>query len=152
VRRRDALIRLAALAAAGVASVAGWPATAAGFVRRSFTPEPLERTLAALGASGATPSPAISLLLPDVAEDGAAVQMSLTTTLAAVRALVLVRRNRIPLVADIEFPPGTVPFFEARIKMAEDSEVMALIETEDGRWYSAAKQVKVILGGCGGQD
>jgi len=152
VRRRDALIRLAALAAAGVASVAGWPAAAAGFVRRSFTPEPLERTLAALGATHAMPSSAITLLLPDVAEDGAAVQMSLTTTLPAVRASLLVRRNRIPLVADIEFPPGTLPFVEARIKMAEDSEVLALIETEDGRWYSAARQVKVILGGCGGQD
>jgi sulfur-oxidizing protein SoxY len=89
------------------------------------------------------------LQLPDVAEDGSAVQMSLSTTLAARRALILVRKNRIPLVAEFEFPPGTLPFIATRIKMAEDSEVLALVEAE-GRWYSTRREVKVTQGGCGG--
>jgi len=126
-----------------------WPAAAQALIRRSFEPDSLEATLQKLGIAAAEPSNAIQLLLPDVAEDGAAVQMSLSTTLAARRALVLVRRNRIPLVAEFEFAPGTVPFVATRIKMAEDSEVLALFEA-DGRWFSASRQVKVTLGGCGG--
>lgn len=125
------------------------PAVAAGFVRRSFAADPMEKVLVDLGAAAATPSPAINLQLPDVAEDGTAVQMSLATSLPATRALVLVRRNRIPLVAEFEFPPGALPFVATRIKMAEDSEVLALVEA-GGRWYSARRQVRVVLGGCGG--
>jgi len=129
--------------------MASWPALAAGWVRRSFEPDSLETALQKLGVSGAEPSGAIQLLLPDVAEDGAAVQMSLTTSLPGRRALILVRKNRIPLVAEFEFPPGAVPFIATRIKMAEDSEVLALVEAE-GRWHSASRQVRVTLGGCGG--
>ncbi|MBU3693861.1 MAG: thiosulfate oxidation carrier protein SoxY [Rhodocyclaceae bacterium] len=149
-RGRRTLLR--ALGAGWLAMAAGltpWPVQAGNRVRRAFLPEPMERVLADLGADAAEPSSAIKLLLPDVAEDGTAVQMSLATTLPARRALVLVRRNRIPLVAEFEFAPGTLPFVAARIKMAEDSEVLALVEAE-GRWYSASRQVKVTVGGCGG--
>ena len=118
-------------------------------MRRAFLPDPLDKVLSDLGAAGAEPSSAITLLLPDVAEDGTAVQMSLATTLPARRALVLVRRNRIPLVAEFEFAPDTLPFVATRIKMAEDSEVLALVEA-GGRWFSASRQVKVTVGGCGG--
>ena len=126
-----------------------WPAKAAEWTRRSFEPDSLESALQKLGVADAAPSSAIQLQLPDVAEDGAAVQMSLTTSLPARRALVLVRKNRIPLVAEFEFPPGVLPFVATRIKMAEDSDVLALVEAE-GRWYLASRQVKVTLGGCGG--
>jgi sulfur-oxidizing protein SoxY len=118
-------------------------------VRRDVTPDALDKVLADIGVGGATPSSGISLQLPDVAEDGTAVQMSFATTLPATRALLLVRRNRIPLVAEFEFPPGTLPFVATRIKMAEDSEVLVLVEAE-GRWHSASRQVKVVVGGCGG--
>lgn len=115
----------------------------------AFAAESLEATLDRLGISDVSASPAIDLQLPDVAEDGAAVQMRLSTTLRARRALLLVRRNRIPLVAEFEFVPGTLPFVATRIKMAEDSDVVALVEA-DGRWYSATRFVRVTLGGCGG--
>lgn len=132
-----------------MAIMSSWPTLAAGWVRRNFEPDSLEAALQRLGAAQAGPSTAIQLQLPDVAEDGAAVQMSLTTSLPARRALVLVRKNRIPLVAEFEFPPGALPFVATRIKLAEDSEVLALVEA-DGRWFSASRQVKVTLGGCGG--
>jgi len=129
----------------------GWSvaAQAGGFVRRAFLADPLDKVLADLGAARAEPSSAITLLLPDVAEDGTAVQMSLATTLPAQRAVVLVRKNRIPLVAEFEFAPGTLPFVATRIKMAEDSDVLALVQA-DGRWFAASRMVKVTLGGCGG--
>jgi sulfur-oxidizing protein SoxY len=145
--RRGALRLLAGLAGL-LCGLPAWPA-ATGIARRSFEPDSLESALQKIGATGASPSAEIQLQLPDVAEDGAAVQMSLTTTLPATRALVLVRKNRIPLVAEFGFPPGVLPFVATRIKMAEDSEVLALVEA-GGRWYSASRQVKVTLGGCGG--
>lgn len=145
--RRRALQIVATLA--GAIGAAWASAALAGLPRRSFVPEPFDVALRKLGVTAAEPSSAIELLLPDVAEDGAAVQMSLSTTLAARRALLLVRRNRIPLVAEFAFPPGALPFVATRIKLAEDSEVLALVEA-DGRWYSASRQVKVTLGGCGG--
>lgn len=149
--RRSRRRLLGAALAAGAAVAAGLTArpVAAGFARHGFVPDALEKVLDDLGAAGAAPSAAINLQLPDVAEDGTAVQMSLATTLPAARALVLVRRNRIPLVAEFEFPPGALPFVATRIKMAEDSEVLALVQAE-GRWYSAGRQVKVTVGGCGG--
>jgi len=125
-------------------------ATQAGLMlRRAFLPEALDKVLADIGAADAEPSSAITLRLPDVAEDGTAVQMSLATTLPAQRAVVLVRKNRIPLVAEFEFAPGTLPFVATRIKMAEDSEVLALVQA-NGRWFAASRMVKVTLGGCGG--
>jgi sulfur-oxidizing protein SoxY len=147
--RRRALLR--GLAATCVALLGGWalPVSATNPARRAFLPDPVDKVLADLGAAGATPSTAINLQMPDVAEDGTAVQMNLTTSLPAQRALVLVCKNRIPLVAEFEFAPGTLPFVATRIKMAEDSEVLALVEAE-GRWYVASRQVKVTVGGCGG--
>lgn len=146
---RRAFLQGLCLALASLAG--GWSVAvrAGGFVRRAFLPEPLDKVLADLGATGAEPSSAITLLLPDVAEDGTAVQMSLATTLPARRAVVLVRKNRIPLVAEFEFAADTLPFVATRIKMAEDSEVLALVEA-GGRWFVASRQVKVTVGGCGG--
>lgn len=149
VTARRRVLRLLAGAGGWMTILSCWPVLAAGRVRHHFEPDTIESVLQRLGADSAEPSAAIQLQLPDVAEDGAAVQMSLATNLPARRALVLVRKNRIPLVAEFEFPPGVLPFVATRIKMAEDSEVMALVEVE-GRWYSASRQVKVTLGGCGG--
>lgn len=36
-----------------------------------------------------------------------------------------------------------------RVKMGQTSNVYAVVKA-DGKWYSAAKEIKVTLGGCGG--
>ena len=41
------------------------------------------------------------------------------------------------------------PFVTTRIKMAKTSDVVAVVKA-DGKLYSAAKEVKVTIGGCGG--
>lgn len=146
---RRAFLKSLCLLCTALASSGSLAAQAGLMLRRAFLPEALDKVLADLGAADAEPSSAITLLLPDVAEDGTAVQMSLATTLPAQRAVVLVRKNRIPLVAEFEFAPGTLPFVATRIKMAEDSEVLALVQA-NGRWFAASRMVKVTLGGCGG--
>jgi len=47
------------------------------------------------------------------------------------------------------FPEGAEPFVSTRVKMAQTSNVLALVKVEQ-KWYFTSKEVKVTLGGCGG--
>ena len=44
---------------------------------------------------------------------------------------------------------GTVPAVANRLKMAKTSNVIVVVEA-GGKLYSATKEVKVTVGGCGG--
>ena len=44
---------------------------------------------------------------------------------------------------------GGEAYVSTRIKLAETSNVRAVIKA-DGKFYTAAKEVKVTIGGCGG--
>ena len=51
--------------------------------------------------------------------------------------------------AVFDIPPGTEPSVTTRVKMGQSSNIYALVKA-DGKYYVAAKDVKVTLGGCGG--
>jgi sulfur-oxidizing protein SoxY len=61
----------------------------------------------------------------------------------------LIEKNPNVLAADFRIPPGTDPWINTRVKMAQTSRVIALVKA-DGKYYYNAKEVKVTLGGCGG--
>lgn len=87
--------------------------------------------------------------LPHVAENGAVVPISVTSTLKNVNKIyILVEKNPYPLIAEFYLSPAVVPHISARIKMAKTSKVIVLIEA-DGKLYHKSKVVKVALGGCG---
>jgi sulfur-oxidizing protein SoxY len=87
---------------------------------------------------------------PEIAENGAVVPVSVTTTLADVTSIsFLVSENPVVLVASYKIPAGTMPSVANRIKMAKTSNVIVVVEA-GGKLYSAAKEVKVTVGGCGG--
>ena len=67
----------------------------------------------------------------------------------AFRTLRVIDTSAKDVAATLEFAADTLPFVATRIKMAEDSEVLALVEA-GGRWFVASRQVKVTVGGCGG--
>ena len=78
------------------------------------------------------------------------VPVSVTTTLADVTSIsFLVAENPVALVASYKIPAGTVPAIANRIKMAKTSNVVVVVEA-GGKLYSATKEVKVTVGGCGG--
>ena len=78
------------------------------------------------------------------------VPISVTTTLADVTSIsFLVSENPVALVASYKIPAGTLPNVANRIKMARTSNVIVVVEA-GGKLYSAAKEVKVTVGGCGG--
>lgn len=96
------------------------------------------------------PSDQISLDVPVIAENGAVVPITISTTLSNVVAIsIVVENNPRPLAAMFEIMPGTLPEISSRIKMGETSDVMAVVKTDSGI-YSTSKQVKVTIGGCGG--
>ena len=87
---------------------------------------------------------------PEIAENGAVVPVSVTTTLADVTSIsFLVSENPVVLVASYKIPAGTMPSVANRIKMAKTSNVIVVVEA-GGKLYSATKEVKVTVGGCGG--
>jgi sulfur-oxidizing protein SoxY len=92
----------------------------------------------------------IKLDAPEIAENGAVVPVSVTTQLADVTSIsFLVAENPVALVASYKIPAGTVGAVANRIKMAKTSNVVVVVEA-GGKLYSATKEVKVTVGGCGG--
>ena len=104
----------------------------------------------ALYGRTAEPSDKVKLDAPEIAENGAVVPISVTTTLTDVTSIsFLVADNPSALAAYYQIPPGTLPSVANRLKMAKTSNVTAIVEA-GGKLYSATKEVKVTVGGCGG--
>ncbi|MGY4474661.1 thiosulfate oxidation carrier protein SoxY [Bradyrhizobium sp. USDA 3364] len=104
----------------------------------------------ALYGKTAEPSDKVKMDAPEIAENGAVVPISATTTLADVTSIsFLVSENPISLVASYKIPAGTLPSVANRIKMAKSSNVIVIVEA-GGKLYSAKKEIKVTVGGCGG--
>jgi sulfur-oxidizing protein SoxY len=96
------------------------------------------------------PSDKVKMDAPEIAENGAVVPIAVTTTLADVTSIsFLVSENPVALVASYKIPAGTLPTVANRIKMAKTSNVIVVVEA-GGKLYSANKEVKVTVGGCGG--
>jgi sulfur-oxidizing protein SoxY len=101
---------------------------------------------------GKTPeaSDKVKIDAPEIAENGAVVPVSVTTALAEVTSIsFLASENPVVLVANYKIPPGTLPSVGNRIKMAKTSNIIVVVEA-GGKLYSATKEVKVTVGGCGG--
>jgi sulfur-oxidizing protein SoxY len=104
----------------------------------------------ALYGKTAEVSDKVKLDAPEIAENGAVVPISVTTTLEDVTSIsFLVADNPNALAASYQLPPGTLPAVANRLKMAKTSNVTAIVEA-GGKLYSATKEVKVTVGGCGG--
>ena len=104
----------------------------------------------ALYGRTAEPSDKVKLDAPEIAENGAVVPISVSTTLDGVTSIsFLVADNPNALAASYQIPPGTMAVVANRLKMAKTSNVTAIVEA-GGKLYSATKEVKVTVGGCGG--
>ncbi len=98
----------------------------------------------------AEPSDKVKLDAPEIAENGAVVPISVSTSLADVTSIsILVADNPNALAASYKIPAGTMPSVANRLKMAKTTNVIAVVEA-GGKLYSTTKEVKVTVGGCGG--
>ena len=104
----------------------------------------------ALYGKTAEPSDKVKLDAPEIAENGGVVPISVTTTLDKVTSIsFFVAENPSALAASYTIPEGTIPAVANRLKMAKTTKLVAIVEA-DGKLYSATKEVKVTVGGCGG--
>lgn len=157
-RTRRAVLKEAAIGAGGLAalSLAGFPfpafadADAKEWPQDAFRQKSEADALKALYGKSAEASDKVSLDAPEIAENGAVVPISVDTKLPNVTAVaVLVLENPFTLAAAYRIPQGTQPAVASRLKMAKTTKVVAVVES-DGKLYSATKEVKVTVGGCGG--
>jgi sulfur-oxidizing protein SoxY len=96
------------------------------------------------------PSDKIKLDAPEIAENGAVVPISVSTSLPEVTSIAfVVPENPNVLAAYYKIPQGTMPIIANRLKMAKTSTVTAIVES-GGKLFSATREVKVTVGGCGG--
>ncbi|ACA14730.1 putative exported protein of unknown function with sulfur oxidation protein precursor SoxY domain [Methylobacterium sp. 4-46] len=103
-----------------------------------------------LFGQAATASDKVKLDAPEIAENGAVVPVSVSTDLPDVTSIaILVAENPSALAAVYKFAPGTLPTVASRLKMAKTTPVIAVVEA-GGKLYSATREVKVTVGGCGG--
>jgi sulfur-oxidizing protein SoxY len=92
----------------------------------------------------------VKLDAPEIAENGAVVPIAVSASLPDVTSIaILVTENPNTLAAAYRILPGTAPSVSNRLKMAKTSNVIAVVEA-GGKLYSATKEVKVTVGGCGG--
>lgn len=126
------------------AVLAAWPKTA-------FEAKSIQDALkGVVGSDQTAESGDITIKAPDIAENGAVVPITISSSIADVTSIsVLVEKNAVPLTATYDLPAGTEAYVSNRIKMGKTSDVVAVVKA-GGKLYSAKKSVKVTIGGCGG--
>ena len=118
--------------------------------RSAFEAKSVADVRKGIGSSGAAESNDITIKAPDIAENGAVVPVEVTSAIAGTTSIaILAEKNATPLVADFELMGGTQGFISTRIKMGQTALVRAVVSA-GGKSYTAAKEVKVTIGGCGG--
>jgi sulfur-oxidizing protein SoxY len=148
--RRETLKR-GAMVMGLLASTGLFPHYAHAYNKSAFEAKSLNDALKALGAAAPTESKDVTMTGPDIAENGASVQLTTATALAGVKQLLLlVEKNPSPLVAVFNVTDSVEASFTTRAKMGQSSDVFAVAIMNDGRALFAKKEVKVTLGGCGG--
>lgn len=152
---RRFVLRAAGLGSVLAATGFGFPlrasaSTAAAYPADAFKQKGEADAVKTLFGQAATASDKVKLDAPEIAENGAVVPVSVSTDLPDVTAIaILVAENPSALAALYKFAPGTPPTVASRLKMAKTTPVIAVVEA-GGKLYSATREVKVTVGGCGG--
>ena len=134
-----------ALFAARAADAPAWPSDA--FKQKSE----VDALKALYDGRTAEASDKVKLDAPEIAENGAVVPVAVSSTLPNVTSIaILVMENPSVLAASYKLGAATAPSVASRLKMAKTSNLVAVVES-GGKLFSARKEVKVTVGGCGGR-
>jgi sulfur-oxidizing protein SoxY len=154
--RRQVLKSGGGMTLAALLAAAGWAAprdaSAQAWNKAAFETHSMDETVKAIGGSApAAQSKDVTFVAtPDIAENGAVVPIGVVSAVPKTEQIaILVEKNPNMLTAIFDIPAGTDPSVSTRIKMGQTSNVYALVKA-DGKYYVAAKEIKVTLGGCGG--
>jgi sulfur-oxidizing protein SoxY len=137
-----------ALAAAGLLKPGS--AEAAAWNKQGFEAKAYNDAVKGLGASNLIETRDIAITAPDIAENGAVVPVAITSKVPNTQSISIVaEKNPFPLAATFDVANGVEPYASVRLKLGQTSNVRAIVKAADGKFYTAAKEVKVTVGGCG---
>lgn len=123
---------------------------AAEWNKAAFDAKGMPDALKVLNATGAADSKDITIKAPDIAENGAVVPVEVTSKIAGTSSIaLLVEKNANPLTANFDLANGAEGYVSTRIKMGQTSNVRVMVKA-GSKFYTAVKEVKVTIGGCGG--
>ena len=96
----------------------------------------------------------VKLELPELAENGNTVPLSVAMLPGegahVQEILVVAAENPNARVIRFRFSALSVPEASTRIRLAATQDVIAVAKLSDGTFFSASRQIKVTIGGCGG--
>jgi sulfur-oxidizing protein SoxY len=148
---RRGFLRQTGLLGLAVSAVTLLPRMAyAAWNKTAFDSKSMADAYKALGVEAPTASADIQLIASDIAENGAVVPVEAISKIPNTTQIsFLVEKNPTMLTAQFDLGPDMLPAVSTRLKMAQTSNVIALVKA-DGKFYTATKEIKVTLGGCGG--
>lgn len=119
--------------------------------KAAFSSKAMDEALTSLGATSPEANAVfIQLTVPEIAENGAVVPVSVACSLPNVEQIsILVDKNPNVMAANFTLPQGTEAFVTTRVKMGKTANIVAIVKAE-GKFYRTQKEVKVTAGGCGG--
>ena len=125
--------------------------------RAGATPKDVDAEVAKFTGGRAAESGKVTIDIAEIVENGNAVPLSvvvdspMTSEDHVTEILVLADANPAPRVATFYFTPMSGRAEAAtRIRLASTENVFAFARTNQGKIYTASKEVKVSIGGCGG--
>jgi len=124
--------------------LAAWP-------KAAFEAKTVPEAIMGVAGTDTTKASAdISIKAPDIAENGAVVPVTIDTSIAGVESIaIVISNNGTPLAANFKLSSSAKGYVSTRVKMGKTSDVIAVVKA-GGNVYSAKKEVKVTIGGCGG--
>jgi len=126
------------------AVLAAWP-------KGAFEAKSVQDAMSSLfGTADNTASGDIKIKAPDIAENGAVVPVSVKTGMSGISDIsIIAEKNGVPLAANFVLGASAKGFVSTRIKMGKTMDIIAVVKSS-GKLYTARKNVKVTIGGCGG--
>ena len=137
-----AIATAAGLVRTGLARADGWNQSA-------FESKALADALKNIGAANLIESKDIVITAPDIAENGAVVPVAVTSKIPDTQSIsILAEKNPFPLAASFDITSGMEGYVSTRLKMGQTANVRAVVKA-GGKFYTAVKEVKITIGGCG---
>lgn len=114
----------------------------------AFEAKNLAAAMRGMGIVNPLESSDVLLKAPQIAEDGAVVDIEVSSRVPGTQKLsVFIDKNPSPLAAHFDVSGGALPTIALRVKMAQTSMVRVVAHTE-GQSHFTAREVQVTLGGC----
>lgn len=117
---------------------------------------PIDEAIKAVTGGKAMKESNIKLTAPDIAENGAVVPVKATVDYPMesgnyVKAIhIFTEKNQNSRCASVMLTPANgEAYVSTRVKLGESQKVIVIAETSKGEFFTAAKEVKVTIGGCG---